>query len=1030
MDSALREMFNRAAYLHERSVDRTSVDQSAVKEEIEKWEDIVSSAFFADRLKQDHMTKEKLESLVSEKDAPSLKKELPWLVKLEHMLSIYEPGEIDVTSFQAIIDPFIYYAKKTLQKHMDPIPEDIIRKQSVIASIAEALYLKLHKFILKSVILEVNIARKIGMLEGETSSERFQYFMRQFMEKESLRMEFFSNYPVLARLLVEGTLNSIQMTTEIISRFTDDRESIKTLINGRVHPLKQLKIGIGDTHQNGRAVSILLFEDGNSVVYKPRSLAVDECFQSVISWINQTGKVRHPLAVAKVINQGTYGWQEFIPYKECNKEEEVSHFYYRQGAYTALFYVLGSSDFHAENIIASGEYPIPVDLETLFSKNLEMSNHVKEQNQLTAELNNSVYASLMLPTPVFENSFIDFDLSAIGAGGNQQSKKVKSRKVVNEGTDEMRLSKEYATLGTYQNRPSYNGKVYDTEKYEGDIQAGFRDMYMLFLYHKQAFLQEDGPLSTFKHAPIRQVFRPTHVYAEFLQNSLHPDYLFNGLSRVQLFDYLWQITSMTDQFEQLVRLETKDLLRHDVPYFYFIFDSTSIYDSDGNCIEHFFDETGLETVRRRIQSLNIHDYKKQSQYLRWSLASMRKDVWRADGVKQEPSEKLSLSWMDEAIRLGEILSDRAIVETDGNEVNWIGLHLNEDNGVSVGVKSIDLYDGLLGYALFFAHLAKETNIEKYEERSRMTMATVMQKAGEKPSNQSISAFSGEGSYLYGLVHLGLLWKDSSLIDRASQRVDGLYDLVDQEETLDFVGGLAGFIVACLHIFESTKRGEFLQIAEYAGEALYRNMQHIPLHGATLLTGLSHGAAGIAWAFARLGTALNKDPYLEQAEKLIHYENSHFQPNTNNWKDLRTNKAENGNYFWCHGAPGIVLSRLHAVGLEEGTIAKNLRVALQTTTEHGMTDSHSLCHGSLGNIDILLHAAKVLQNDQLYETALEMGEEVLQQQKQAGWEFGLGPGIEMDGFMLGRAGIGYALLRLWNTNIPSVLALELPGEERI
>nr|UAL14794.1 DUF4135 domain-containing protein [Bacillus paralicheniformis] len=119
----------------------------------------------------------------------------------------------------------------------------------------------------------------------------------------------------------------------------------------------------------------------------------------------------------------TYGWQEFVPYEKCTHEDEVSRFYYRQGAYTALFYILGSSDFHAENIIAHGEYPVPIDLETLFSRNLEMMKQLRVQSRLALELNDSVYSTLMLPLPSFEHSIIDFDLSALGAGQNQVSKK-------------------------------------------------------------------------------------------------------------------------------------------------------------------------------------------------------------------------------------------------------------------------------------------------------------------------------------------------------------------------------------------------------------------------------------------------------------------------------------------------------------------------------------------------------------------------------------------------------------------------------
>ncbi len=52
-----------------------------------------------------------------------------------------------------------------------------------------------------------------------------------------------------------------------------------------------------------------------------------------------------------------------------------------------------------------------------------MMKQLRVQSRLALELNDSVYSTLMLPLPSFEHSIIDFDLSALGAGQNQVSKK-------------------------------------------------------------------------------------------------------------------------------------------------------------------------------------------------------------------------------------------------------------------------------------------------------------------------------------------------------------------------------------------------------------------------------------------------------------------------------------------------------------------------------------------------------------------------------------------------------------------------------
>ena len=88
---------------------------------------------------------------------------------------------------------------------------------------------------------------------------------------------------------------------------------------------------LGDTHQNGRTVAILEFESGEKLVYKPRQILIYKCFESLLDWLNDRG-LKHKLKAAKSLDCQTYGWQEFVPFKECILKEEIRRFYYRQGA--------------------------------------------------------------------------------------------------------------------------------------------------------------------------------------------------------------------------------------------------------------------------------------------------------------------------------------------------------------------------------------------------------------------------------------------------------------------------------------------------------------------------------------------------------------------------------------------------------------------------------------------------------------------------------------------------------------------------
>nr|WGD64814.1 lanthionine synthetase LanC family protein [Bacillus subtilis] len=239
------------------------------------------------------------------------------------------------------------------------------------------------------------------------------------------------------------------------------------------------------------------------------------------------------------------------------------------------------------------------------------------------------------------------------------------------------------------------------------------------------------------------------------------------------------------------------------------------------------------------------------------------------------------------------------------EVNWIGLNLNDKAGLSVSVKDPDLYDGLIGYAMFLAYLSKETNNQEYEKMSRGAIQTVIRKVGNKPLNESISAFSGEGALIYGLVHLGLLWNDQELIKQAKVRLHYVCDIVRKEKSLDFSGGLAGFIVLCLNIFNEIRDYDYLNVALQAGDQLM-----IKMDDTARKPGLAHGIAGYAWALGLLGEVSQEEKYQIEAQKLLVYENTFYDGSTGNWEESESKKkSERKRVYWCHGAPGIALSRI-------------------------------------------------------------------------------------------------------------------------
>jgi lantibiotic modifying enzyme len=196
-----------------------------------------------------------------------------------------------------------------------------------------------------------------------------------------------------------------------------------------------------------------------------------------------------------------------------------------------------------------------------------------------------------------------------------------------------------------------------------------------------------------------------------------------------------------------------------------------------------------------------------------------------------------------------------------------------------------------------------------------------------------------------------------------------------------------------------------------------------------LGGFSHGAGGIGWALLRLSAASGRPHFAEAGRRAIAYDRSLFDASTANWRDLRKDTHENaaGRTYWCHGAAGIGLGRLGTLDLiDDDATRAEIGTALTTTLRSGFRGNHCLCHGDLGNLELLSLAARHLGGPDVHQPLHRVLSNVLEDIASAGWRCGVPLGAETPGLMTGLAGIGFGLLRAARGDqVPSVLLLEPP-----
>jgi type 2 lantibiotic biosynthesis protein LanM len=1067
----------RAASLHT-SGDRPDPSQKAMRR-LQTWKAqkaFAQETLFAERLATDAIAENDLLALLAEPLAAVQSRYLHATSTPDWLTTLREAFEADITDRKTIdpsqesiarSTPYLQPIFPLIQRGLEQIDAEIQQlcqqypqlpfdPQEIIQILFQLLPERLLAQLSKTFVLEMHVARIRQQLHGETPAERFADFVRQLSQKEKI-LSLLEEYPVLARQCVVTIEQWVHYAQELVRHLCADWPDICTTFTPEHDPgtLIEIQGGSGDPHREGRSVLKLKFSSGFQLLYKPRSLATDIHFQGLLSWLNERG-TQPTFRPVRLIDRGSYGWSEFIHAYSCTSRDEVARFYERQGSYLALLYALNAVDIHVENVIAAGEHPILIDLEALFHPQVGGNDPTQPYYLSLISMDQSVFRVGLLPYRIWSNKGTDgVDLSGLGGQAGQMTPQQLPQWEA-AGTDQMRLIRQHIEIPVKQNRPQLNGHDIDVLDYKDHIITGFTRTYRL-LQERRDELKADI-LPRFAHDEVRLLLRPSQQYATLLTESFHPDLLRDALERDRFFDQLWREVELRPYLARAISAERRDLLRGDIPMFTTHPDDHTIFSSDGEAFPSFFDESGLQLVEQRLQHLDEQDLARQRWIIEAALATLLVDPKQVTGkVLQVRPTHLPVSHdrlLEAANAVGKRLDQLATCNDYG--ASWLGMSVVNERSWGLLPTHIDLYNGTSGIALFLGYLGVLTGEMRYTTLARLALSSVRaltEQQKKYPQLINIGVFDGIGSVIYLLTHLSMLWHEPALFQEAGELVEFLASFVTKDERLDVISGSAGCIMNLLSLYTIHPSPSILDVACQCGDRLLATAQAMPagIAWATVkhekpLGGFAHGTSGIALSLLRLANASGQERYRQAALDALAYDRSLFLPEQQNWADLRTMPSLQGNterdeqnndetqkryspmVAWCHGAAGIGLSRLGVLPLlDDATTRNEIHVALKMIIAKGLMDNHSLCHGALGNADILLTATRLL-NEQPYQQALEhLKATILDSIASSGWVTGVPLGIETPGLMSGLAGIGYGLLRLAEPEkVPSVLLVSPPG----
>lgn|GEM_PF-1529868 len=450
-----------------------------------------------------------------------------------------------------------------------------------------------------------------------TSTKIYSAYVRH-MHNGGL-VELLDTHPVLGRLLSQSVEQWARASAHLCRRFLDDFSDLRKFFGWRIeqpeHAVAHLRTDLSDRHHGGQTVTECILRTNEHVVYKPRTVRPEIAFYQFIDWVNDCG-LSLDLKVIRALDRTTHGWVESVAYFECSSDEDVERFYTRCGMLLAVLYALATTDVHCENLIASGEHPVVVDLETILSASAQESQLSQgqdtEENSLSEEP--SVLSSGFLPRWQTAPDGHRFDMSALGADDTQDPG-IRLPAWQRTNTDQMAFSEAISVAAYMTHRVGLAGGWPSAVDHLPRILEGFREVYSCLLVNQQELLSNDRLLGGFDQLELRVLARSSATYAQLHLHLLHPEFLKDGIDRSIELEWLARPLSGTTTPRRgrilLYDTERTAMESLDIPHF-----STSAWRS----MEHSSDDPDMlllcgerdsRVLRRRLARLSRADCARQ-----------------------------------------------------------------------------------------------------------------------------------------------------------------------------------------------------------------------------------------------------------------------------------------------------------------------------------------------------------------------------------------------------------------------------------
>jgi type 2 lantibiotic biosynthesis protein LanM len=568
----------------------------------------------------------------------------------------------------------------------------------------------------------------------------------------------------------------------------------------------------GDPHDGGRSVAILQFEGGWRVVYKTKDLRVAAALMDLTRLLNRSLPV--DLAVRTILCRGAYAWEEHVEAGPCQDASQVERYYTRMGMILRFLQLVEGRDFWLDNVLACGEYPVLVDLETVLQPRRRAPDSLSPAEQeIWQTLADSVVPTAAVAALVrIGGGAPAEDFGALTAWRDLVTPSRHALDALRAAGPTLAADEgEHIVLSAPPHAPFLDGVAAPSPDHLAPLLSGYRAMNTCLRQSRAALTAAGGPLDALASVPVRYIHRDTWSCYAIIQASLSPEALAGGVAReIVLARVLRDARDEAALEDTVLVLQSEiDAFRGlDVPLFFSVPSRRSAWIQGGHELSGYFEGTAFERLLARVADPSFDVSEQQDIVL--SCLETGYHGSRDPALPPPPTFSFSYSsevrWLEQATSIGDLIMSFA--RGPEEELSWLGLVYDPaDDLLSLGPLRPDLLTGTGGLAVLFADLFALTGQARFRTAAlgalggcRRAVAETLDLVNRGTMDGlgpfPCGAFVGAGAQIYALRRCAVALEQEALGRLAASAASALpVAALRRIGAPDVISGLPGLLLA-------------------------------------------------------------------------------------------------------------------------------------------------------------------------------------------------------------------------------------------